>query len=177
MGLAVAGVHWFDLATPKNTVRPYWIDFTMDYTVFGYFAALCILSGMLFGIAPALRSSKPDLMGILKESSHTVSRRRGGWLSGGLVIFQFALTLVLLTGAGIFVSGLFRGLTVNKFIPAKEITTARLLLPPTRYKDADACRRFIDELLPRLRAIPGVSHAGIASNGPGLGSSATADRN
>ena len=92
----------------------------MDYTVFGYFAALCILSGMLFGIAPALRSSKPDLnRGFSKESSHTVSRRRGGWLSGGLVIFQFALTLVLLTGAGIFVSGLFRGLTVNKFIPAK----------------------------------------------------------
>ncbi len=169
LGLAVAGVHWFDLAAPKNTVRPYWIDFTMDYAVFGYFAVLCILSGVLFGIAPALRSSKPDLMGVLKESSHTVSKHRTGWLSGGLVIFQFALTLILLTGAGIFISGLFRGLTVNKFIPAKEITTARLLLPPTRYKDADACRRFIDELLPRLRALPGVSHAGIASNGPGLG--------
>ncbi len=169
LGLAVAGVHWFDLAAPKNTVRPYWIDFTMDYRVFGYFAVLCILSGVLFGIAPALRSSKPDLMGVLKERSHTVSRHRGGWLSGGLVVFQFALTLVLLTGAGVFISGLFRALTLNSFLPAGQITTARLLLPPTRYKDADACRRFIDELLPRLRAIPGVSHAGIASNGPGLG--------
>jgi putative ABC transport system permease protein len=169
LGLALAGVHWFDLAAPKNTVRPYWIDFTMDYTVFGYFAALCILSGVLFGIAPALRSSKPDLMGLLKEGSHTVSRRRGGWLSGGLVIFQFALTLILLTGAGIFINGLYRGLTVNSFIPATQITTARLLLPPARYKDADACRRFVDQLLPLLRVIPGVSHAGIASDGPGLG--------
>jgi putative ABC transport system permease protein len=169
LGLAAAGVHWFDLAAPKNTVRPYWIDFTMDYTVFGYFAVLCILSGVLFGIAPALRSSKPDLMGVLKESSHTVSRHRSGWLSGGLVIFQFALTLVLLTGAGVFISGLFRALTVNSFVPAGQITTARLLLPPTRYKDADACRRFIDELLPRLRAIPGVSSVGITGYGPGLG--------
>jgi putative ABC transport system permease protein len=169
LALAVSGVHWFDLAAPKNTVRPYWIDFTMDYTVFGYFAALCILSGVVFGIAPALRSSKPDLMGVLKEGSHTVSRRRGGWLSGSLVIFQFALTLVLLTGAGIFISGLFRSLTVNSFIPAKQITTARLLLPTTRYKDADASRRFVDQLLPQLRAIPGVSHTAIASQGPGLG--------
>jgi predicted permease len=169
LGLAVAGVHWFDLAAPKNTVRPYWIDFTMDYSVFGYFAALCILSGILFGIAPALRSSKPDLGGVLKEGSHQMSRSRGGWLSGGLVVFQFALTLVLLTGAGIFISGLFRGLTLNSFIPAKQITTARLLLPTTRYKDADACRKFVDQLLPLLRAIPGVSHAGIASDGPGLG--------
>ena len=169
LGLAVAGVHWFDLAAPKATVRPSWIDFTMDYTVFAYFAALCILSGMIFGIAPALRSSKPDLNGILKEGSHTVSRRRGGWLSGGLVIFQFALTLVLLTGAGLFISGLFRGLALNSFIPAKQITTGRLLLPTTRYKDAAACRRFVDQLLPLLRAIPGVTHASIAFNPPGLG--------
>jgi len=169
LGLAKAGVHWFDLATPKTTVRPDWIDFNMDYTVFAYFAALCILSGAIFGIAPALRSSKPDLIGVLKEGSHTVSRRRGGWLSSGLVIFQFALTLVLLTGAGIFVSGLFRGLTINPFIPTKQITTARLLLPTTRYKDVDACKRFVDQLLPLLRAIPGVTHASIASSAPGMG--------
>ena len=72
LGLAVAGVHWFDISAPKNTVRPYWIDFTMNYTVFGYFATLCILSGMLFGIAPALRSSKPDLIGVLKEKTTVV---------------------------------------------------------------------------------------------------------
>jgi putative ABC transport system permease protein len=169
LGLAAAGVHWFDLAAPKGTVRPYWIDFTMDYSVFGYFAALCILCGTLFGIAPALRSSKPDLISVLKEGSHAVSRRRGGWLSGSLVILQFALTLVLLTGAGIVISGLLRALTVNRFIPARQITTARLLLPTTRYKNTDECRRFVDQLLPRLRAIPGVLHAGIASDGPGLG--------
>jgi Acidobacterial duplicated orphan permease len=169
LGLAIAGVHWFDLAAPKATVRPSWIEFTMDYTVFGYFAALCILSGVLFGIAPALRSSKPDLIGILKEGSHTLSRRRGGWLSGGLVIFQFALTLLLLTGGGLFISGLFRALRVNSFVPAAQITTARVMLPVTRYKDADSCRRFVDQLLPRLRAIPGVAHATIASDSPGIG--------
>ena len=56
LSLAAAGVYWFDLSTAVQ--RPYWIQFTMNYSVFGYFAALCILSGLLFGIAPALRSSK-----------------------------------------------------------------------------------------------------------------------
>jgi predicted permease len=51
LGLAEAGIHWFDLST--QTIRPSWIEFSMDFTVFGYFAALCIVSGLLFGIAPA----------------------------------------------------------------------------------------------------------------------------
>ena len=167
MGLAEAGIHWFDLST--QTVRPSWIEFTMDYTVFGYFAALCILSGLLFGIAPALRSSKPDLAGVLKEGAHSVGRSRGGWLSATLVVFQFALTLVLLTGAGIFVRALLNALSINPFVPAAQLTMASLQLPDSRYKDADARQRFFDQLLPRLRELPGVSHATIASDGPGLG--------
>jgi putative ABC transport system permease protein len=165
LGLAAAGVHWFDLETAA--IRPYWVYFTMDYSVFGYFAALCIVSGLLFGIAPALRSSKADLAGMLKEGAHSVGRRRGGWFSGGLVVFQFALTLVLLTGAGIFTHSLFRSLTVNPFIPARQLTTARLMLPDSRYKDKDARVRFYDELLTRLRALPGVTHAAVVSDAPG----------
>jgi predicted permease len=167
LGLAVLGAHWFDLST--LAVRPYWIQFTMNYSVFGYCAALCIFSGLLFGIAPTLRSSRPDLMGILKEGSRSVGRHRGGWLSAALVVFQFALTLVLLTGAGVFVRGLLTTLTVNPFIPAAQLTTARIELPEARYKDADARQRFYDQLVPRLRAIPGVHHAALVSNAPGLG--------
>ena len=167
LGLAEAGVHWFDLST--RSIRPYWIQFTMDFSVFGYFAALCILSGLLFGIAPALRSSKADLVGVLKEHAHSVASHRGAWLSATLVIFQFALTLVLLTGAGIFLRSLLNGLSVNPFVPAAQLTTARLALPGDRYKDADARRQFYDQLLPRLRATPGITHAAVASEAPGLG--------
>jgi len=167
MALAEAGIHWFDLVT--QTVRPTWIEFTMDFTVFGYFAALCIVSGILFGIAPALRSSKPDLAGVLKDGAHSVGRRRGGWLSAGLVVFQFALTLVLLTGAGIFVRALLNALSINPFVPGAQLTMASIQLPGSRYKDADARQRFFDQLLPRLRELPGVSQAAVASDGPGLG--------
>jgi putative ABC transport system permease protein len=167
LSLAAAGVYWFDLSTA--VVRPYWIRFTMNFSVFGYFAALCILSGLLFGIAPALRSSKVNLVEILKEGAHSVGRHCGGWLSAVLVMFQFALTLVLLTGAGIFIHGLLNSFTVNPFIPATQLTTARLQLPEKHYKDRDVRQRFYDQLLPRLRAIPGVSHAAIVSDAAGLG--------
>ena len=167
MGLAALGVRWFDFST--RVVRPSWIAFTMDYAVFGYFAALCIVSGLLFGIAPALRASRADVNEILKEGGRSVGRHREGWLTSLLVVFQFALTLVLLTGAGIFVHSLIASFSINPSVPASQLTVARLVLPEERYKDTDARLRFYDQLLPRLRAIPGVSRVSIVSAAPGLG--------
>jgi predicted permease len=168
MVLAVAGVHWFDLQT-QNVGKPYWIEFTMNYAVFGYFAGLCIVSGLLFGIAPALRSSQVDLNDVLKEGARSVSGSRGGRFSAVLVVLQFALTLVLLTGAGIFVRSLLMHLEANKAVPSRELMTGRIEFPEDRYKDADARQRFYDQLMPRLGALPGVTHVALASNLPGLG--------
>ncbi len=167
LGLAAIGVHWFDLSTQR--VRPYWILFTMDYAVFGYFAALCIMSGLLFGIMPALRSSRPDLNEVLKDGARSAGRQREGWFSAVLVVSEFALTLVLLTGAGIFVRSLLNNLSINPQIPAEHLMTGRIDLPDARYKDTDARQRFFDQLLPRLRVIPGVTHAAVAFIPPGLG--------
>ncbi|HUA91761.1 MAG TPA: ABC transporter permease [Terracidiphilus sp.] len=171
--LALLGVHWFDLST-QNVGKPYWVQFTMDYQVFGYFAALCIVSGLLFGMAPALRSSHVDLNDVLKEGVRSVGRHRGGWLSAVMVVFQFALTLVLLTGAGVFVHSLLRALAANPDVPVQQIMTARIDFPDARYKDADARERFYDQLLPRLRTMPGVTRVALASDLPGLGANTRA---
>ena len=169
LGLAFFGVHWFDLAT-SNVGRPYWVQFSMDYSVFGYFAALCIFSGVLFGIAPALRASRADLNQVLQEGGRSIGRHRGGKLAASLVVFQFALTLVLLAGAGVFVHSLIKILDSNQSIPSRQLMVAQLQLPQDRYKDAAARQRFYDQLLARLRAIPGVTSAALTSNPPGLGS-------
>lgn len=169
LALAAFGVHWFDLQT-STVGRPYWVQFTMDYSVFGYFAALCIVTGLLFGIAPAWRSSRPDLNEVLQEGARSIGHHRGGKLAAVLVIFQFALTLVLLTGAGVFVHSLIKTLDSNQSIPARELMVGRLQLPQDRYKDIAARQRFYDQLLPRLRALPGVTSAALTSNPPGLGS-------
>jgi len=168
LGLAALGVYWFDLST-QNVGKPYWIQFTMDYAVFGYFAALCIFSGLLFGTAPAMRFSRVDLNDVLKEGARSAGKHRGGKLSGLLVIFQFALTLVLLTGAGVFVHSLLENLSANLSVPSEQIMTARIDFPEDRYKDTDARQRFYDQLLPRLKAVPGVTHVALGSDLPGLG--------
>ncbi len=172
LALAMLGVHWFDLST-QNVGKPYWVQFTLDYSVFGYFAALCIFSGLLFGTAPALRSSRVDLNEVLKEGARSVGKHRGGSLSGLLVIFQFALTLVLLTGAGVFMHSLLKNLSANRSVPADQLMTARIDFPEDRYKDTDARQRFYDQLMPRLKAIPGVTRVALGSNLPGLGAGAS----
>jgi predicted permease len=174
LGLALSafGVHWFDLST-QNVGKPYWIQFTIDYSVFGYFATLCILSGLLFGTAPALRASRVDLNEVLKEGARSAGRRRAGGLSSALVVFQLGLTLVLLTGAGFFVRSLLRTLSANPSVPGDQIMTARLDLPDDRYKDTDARQRFYDQLLPRIKAIPGVTQVALTSDLPGLGANSS----
>ncbi len=122
---------------------------------------------------PALRASRPDLNQVLQEGARSIGRHRGGFLAAALVVFQFALTLVLLTGAGVFVHSLLKAVATNRSIPADQLMVARIYLPDGRYKDVDARQHFYDQLLPRLQAIPGVTRAAIVSNPPGLGSADT----
>jgi putative ABC transport system permease protein len=167
-GLAEYGVHWFDLST-QDVGKPTWILFNIDYAVFGYFALLCILAGVISGLAPALRSSRVDLNSMLKEGSRSAGTRRGGRLSTVLVVFQLALTLVLLTGAGVFVRSFLAAQTINPFVPSSHLMTGEVSLPHERYADNDSHVRFFDQLLDRLRVIPGVSNAVISSGLPGMG--------
>lgn len=169
LGLALAayGVHWFDLAT-QHVGKPTWIVFKLDYTVFAYFAVLCIAAGLIAGLAPALRASRTDVNAVLKEGARS-GTRRGGRLAGLLVVIQLALTLVLLTGAGLFMRAFLAAQTINPFIPSRHLMTAHIALPEARYSDAAARVRFFDQLLPRLDAIPGVQRAVLTSSLPGTG--------
>jgi putative ABC transport system permease protein len=169
LGLATLGVHGFDLAT-QDVGKPYWVQFAMDYRVFVYFATVCVLSALLFGAVPALRSSQANIIGALKDGTRTTGTRHGGMLSSVLVVFQFALTLALLVGAGVFVRTFIDKQAVNPWIDGDRLMTARISFPETRYPDAVSRRRFFDQLLPRLAAIPGVSGAAIASDLPLTGS-------
>ena len=168
LGLAWFGVHAFDLAT-EDVGKPYWILFRIDWDAFAYCAAVCVASGILFGLAPALRSSRIDLNSSLKDGVRSAGSRRGSLLSAALVVCQFAMTLVLLAGAGLFVRGFFDNLSLNPEVPTQKILTAGLHLPSSRYPDANSRTRFLNRLLSQLRALPGVSQAAIADSPPQLG--------
>ncbi|ACB77433.1 ABC transporter permease [Opitutus terrae] len=173
LGLALSafGVHWFDLQT-QDVGKPYWVQFTMDWRGFAYFAAVSVLSGIVFGLMPSLRASRVDLNTAMKASS-AASGRRGGRLTAALVVFQFAATVVLLASAGLMIRNILAVQQVNPTVPADRLLTARVYLPDgkgERYESEDARRAMHERLLARLSALPGVTSAVLTSDFPGLGS-------
>ena len=174
LGLAQIGVHLFDVAT-RDVGKPYWIIFSMDFVVFGYFAVISVLTGLLFGLVPALRVSRVDLNRTLKDGTPSGGSATGGRLTAILVVLQFALTVVLLTGAGLMVRSFFRAQQLNEFVPHERIFTARLTLPDgtnERYRERAERLRFYEDLVTRVGSLPGVTHAAVASSLPGLGAGA-----
>ncbi len=175
LGLALStfGVHAFDAATRGDSIgKPYWIVFTMDWRAYAYFAGISVLSGVVFGLVPALRASRVDLNTALKDETAGAGSHRGGGLTATLVVLQFALTMVLLAGAGALMRSFFAIQTMNSFVPGERMLTARVQLPDSpgeRYVEASARRAFVDRLLPELAALPGVNHAAAASFLPGQG--------
>lgn len=169
LSLSLFGVHAFDLAT-QDVGKPYWILFQMQWDAFAYCAAICVLSGILFGLAPALRAARVDLNSSLKDGARSAGSTRGGYLTAALVVGQFAMTLVLLAGAGLFVRSFFDNLLLNPGVPTRRILSARFHLPDSRYPDADARTRFLNRLAAQLRALPGVTHAAIVNPPPEMGS-------
>ena len=100
LGLTAVGVRLFDAAV-ADVGKPYWIVFSLDWSVFGYFAAICLATGIVFGLAPALQVSKTNLNELMKEGGRGQSGgARARWLTSALVVAELTLTLALLTGAG-----------------------------------------------------------------------------
>lgn len=172
LGLSAFGVHAFDLAT-QDVGKPYWVIFSMDWRAFGYFAVISVGSGIVFGLVPALRATRVDLNTALKDGTAGAGGgRRGGRLTAALVVFQFALTVVLLAGAGLMMRSFFAVQAVNAFVRADSMFTARIQLPEgkgERYETPLAREQFFEKLLPELRALPGVKEVAVVNNFPGFG--------
>ena len=122
--MAKAGVEAFDLAV-ANAGKPSWVQFTLEYLGLGYCLALCVVSAVVSGLVPALRSSRVDLTSALKEGGRS-GTGRGGWLAGTLVVAQFTLALVLVAGATLMVRSLLASQVVNGDMPRQEVMTARV---------------------------------------------------
>jgi putative ABC transport system permease protein len=167
--IAVAGVRLFDAAV-ADVGKPYWIVFSMDYVVFGFLGAVCILTGILFGTLPALQVSKTNVNELLKEGGRgNAGSRRAGWLSGTMVVLELALTLVLLVGAGLMVRSFVSLYTVDLGMQTEQMMTMRMGLSGTKYPDSGKRLAFFDQLTPKLASIPGVDAVAVATGVPGFG--------
>jgi putative ABC transport system permease protein len=168
--LATAGVQLLDAAV-QDPDKPYWITFTIDYVVFGYVAAICVLTGILFGLAPALHVSKTDINNVLKEGGRgTTGNRRVRWLSGTMVVVELTLTIVLLAGAGLMIRSFMKLYTLDIGIRTDHLMAMRMHLPASKYATVEVRRTFFDRLEPRLAAVAGVEMVAVTTAVPPFGS-------
>ena len=166
--LATFGVQTFDAAV-SDPGKPYWIDFRVDYVVFAYVAGICGLTAILFGLAPTLHVSKTNTNDVLKEGGRgTTGNRRARWFSATMVVTELALTVVLLTGAGLMVRSFMNLQRLDAGFSIEHLLTMRLQLPETKYGTADERRAFYEQLEPRLAAIPGVDAVAVTTTVPPL---------
>jgi predicted permease len=167
--LSFGGVRAFDAAV-SDVGKPYWIQFTTDWTVIGYLAAICVLTGVLFGLAPALQVSRTSVNEVLKEGGRgNSSGRRARWMSGTMVVVEIALTIILLTGAGVMTKSFLNLYRDDIGIKTDYLMTMRLVLPNTKYPKPEMRQEFLDRLAPRLASVPGAESVALATNIPPQG--------
>jgi predicted permease len=168
--LALGGIQAFDLAV-RDVGKPYWIAFTVDYVVIAFLGGICVLTGILFGIAPALQVSKTNVNEVLKEGGRgTAGGRRARWLSSTMVVVELALTIVLLVGAGLMIRSFLKMYTLDLGMDIRNLMTMRIQIQTdTKYKTPEERRAFYDSLVTKLAAIPGVEAASLTSSVPPQG--------
>ena len=145
---------------------PYWINFTMDRQVFVFSLGLCLATTLLFGLVPALHTAKSGIANVLVEAGRTTAGtiRSRRW-THGLVVFQLALTPILLTGGGLMMRSIVAQYEMDAGVDTGGIMWARLDLPDAQYPAADDRVRFYQQLDERLAGTPGLV-AGLVSHAP-----------
>jgi len=145
---------------------PIEIDLGADWRVLGFTFGLSLLTGVLFGLAPALAASRPDLVASLKDEAGGATGR--GRLRGALVIAQVALSLMLLICSGLFIRSLRNASSVDLGFDADNLLAMSMDLQLQGYTEP-AGRNFSRQLLDRVRALPGIVSASVTDELP-LGS-------
>ena len=140
-------------------------EIRLDSTVLAFSTVVALVTGILFGLAPAMQASRPNLHDTLKDTSRGTTGARAR-LRHGLVVSEVALTLVLLVGAGLLLKSFDQLLRVNPGFAYEQVLTFRLSLSGQKYSTADARTGFYQNLLERIRAMPGVQAASVASQIP-----------
>ena len=177
LGLLLAwwGVHFLIKLGPADLPRAR--EVLIDGRVLAFTILATLVAGLVFGLTPALASSKMDLNEELKGAGTSTSdtrprRRRTRSL---LVVSEIALSLVLLIGAGLFIKSFARLSKVSPGFEPQNVLALRLSLPPARYTKPEHIQGFYEKLTPRISAIEGVEAVGAASVLPLSGSNVRAD--
>lgn len=171
LGLALAWAGTRLLTNVNPSILPRSTEISLDLRVVLATAAIGVLTGLLFGLAPALQMARADLNSSLREGGRGNSMGfRRNVVRSVLVTGEVALALVLLSGAGLLMRSFYRLESVDTGFDAHSVLTFRVNLPVAKYAKDEQQFAFFDRALAGLRALPGVTSAGAASLFPLAGS-------
>jgi predicted permease len=151
---------------------PYWARITFDGRVFGFVAAICVTTALVFGLAPAWTLSRAGTAERLRDAARTTSEgpRSRRWMSG-LLAGEIALSVVLLASAGLLIRSARALYVADQAIDMSNVVTARLSLPPGEYGTPQERMAFYEQLELRLASLPSMSSAAIGTALPFFGAS------
>ena len=163
VGLAIAWAGTRMLVTLDPDILPRAGEIALDGRALGFTAAIAVLTGILFGLAPAIHMAKADLMAALRDGGrgNAIGFRRNR-LRSALVIGEVALALVLLSGAGLLMRSFYHLQSMDPGFDPHGMLTFETNLPEAKYPSNEAKAVFYQRALERIRNMPGVTAAGAA---------------
>ena len=166
--VAYAGTRGLTAALPQNQVAalPFLANLHVDARMLVFSFALSLVTGIVFGLAPAIQASRLELTGVLKEGGRNASAGSGHRLRAALVVTEIALAVVLLVGSGLLMKSLFRLLQTSPGFNPQNVLTMSVVLPAQKYTDANSQISFQDQLQSRVSALPGVASVGTVDKLP-----------
>ena len=136
---------------------------TLDTRILAFTLLISLLTGVVFGLVPALQSAKVDLTDALKQNTRVTAT---GKLRSALIVFEVALSIVLLVGAGLLIQTLFQLFNQYSVMQPEQVLTMRTVLPRSKYKEHPQRHAFYQQVLDRVEHLPGVISAGYSTSVP-----------
>src|SRR5262245_37426077 len=162
LGLAMAKWGVEALLVVAANFLPRASEVGLDWSVAAFTTALSLLTGVFFGLLPALQSSRVDLQSALKEGAGAGGLQTN-WLRGALVVVEVAATLALLIGAGLLIKSFIRLYETDLGFKSENVLTMSLSLPKAKYPDSKSAAAFHQKLLERVASLPGARSAGVTN--------------
>jgi putative ABC transport system permease protein len=165
--LAVWGVGFIQALSPEGIPR--FNEASVDLKVLGFTAILSVVTGILFGVVPAIEASRNEPQSALKEGTRAGASLARGRLRSAFATLEIGLAMTLLVGAGLLVRTLVELNHVEPGFDAKNLLTARIALPEATYGDDEKVQAFYTKVLDEAASLPGVLGTGATSNVPLVG--------
>ena len=139
---------------------PRFDEIRIDGWVLAFAFAAAVLTGLIFGLVPALQTSQTDLNETLKESGRTGTHSGRNRIGSALMVSEIALSFMLLVGAGLLIKSFMRLREVNPGFTADKVLSIRASLPPGKYADGEPRAQMYQQIIEKIETTPGVSSAG-----------------